>query len=477
MAVYDPYGCGNPGAQCAPHPDLDRYNARLGCLYLNGHGTPGECLPHACPPVQCGNTCPEPCPDNVPFADCSAWYAKQAHANTDCSYFHAAMILRMVAEVPMSGCKGPCRSVAQDGTVAWTTPADGSPGCCTFATNPNAGFSGTALDGTPITLPPLATSSPGVDYDPTRSTAQTGLVTVNALRLPGAAQVPDTTQTAPYPPQAAADGVTAYQKLLNFWLSCEHMTCSCPSKAATDTNKSMICSGHGACEATPTTSGGHTYACFCDEGYTGTDCSVPGAAELCATSWSNDLSAPVQCGGSSKGTCTPTGTNAQGKPTYECVCNPGWTGTSCAQRVCPAIGGAVCSGNGSCISAEGLCVCDAGFTGAACNCSVDPATGNQSCTSSVPGNNTDTATSDAQVTGTASDTDTVTDSLTKELLIGAGCVVVLIILLVGGVWALEGAHKTRRKAKAGTEAGLAEALAKNRHLRAAKQAAVTNRAV
>lgn len=85
----------------------------------------------------------------------------------------------------------------------------------------------------------------------------------------------------------------------------------------------------------------------------------------------------IACSG--QGTC-------RGPPTYDCICNEGFTGGDCNERECPrgkawfdlpiddntAHQLAECSNAGTCDRAKGDCVCIQGFTGAACNRAVCP---------------------------------------------------------------------------------------------------------
>lgn len=93
---------------------------------------------------------------------------------------------------------------------------------------------------------------------------------------------------------------------------------------------------HGVCE---------DGKCWCDNGFTGTDC----AARVC----------PKQCNGN--GVCNGV--------TGQCKCRGEWTGEDCGWKRCPHD----CSGNGDC-QKDGRCLCNAGFWGIDCdprNCPND----------------------------------------------------------------------------------------------------------
>lgn len=75
--------------------------------------------------------------------------------------------------------------------------------------------------------------------------------------------------------------------------------------------------------------------------------------------------------------------HCQNNPTYACECNVGWTGADCSEKVCPAglvwyglpsednvahvYTSAECSNVGNCNRNTGECSCNVGFVGASCN--------------------------------------------------------------------------------------------------------------
>jgi len=108
---------------------------------------------------------------------------------------------------------------------------------------------------------------------------------------------------------------------------------------------SIECSGHGRCSGHP------EYACTCNQGWMGGDCAErtcpSGPAWLDLASAPNVAHAPAEC--SSRGVCN----RALGK----CECQEGFSGEACQKLACPGItvlGGAACSGHGTCYSMEGL---------------------------------------------------------------------------------------------------------------------------
>ena len=142
------------------------------------------------------------------------------------------------------------------------------------------------------------------------------------------------------------------------------------------------CSLHGYCSEE------EGWRCVCDEGFTGVDCServCPAGTAWADYATQNDTAhAPlVEC--SRMGHCD--------RETGECVCRDGFTGHACQRMMCPqSTGPEPCSGNGRCFSmaeaAERVdyqslwhertytdwdenmifgCVCDEGFTGHDCS--------------------------------------------------------------------------------------------------------------
>jgi hypothetical protein len=135
------------------------------------------------------------------------------------------------------------------------------------------------------------------------------------------------------------------------------------------TKENLPCSRRGSCERT-------TGVCTCFPNYFSSDgnggigqrgdCGyVSGAVTAC----------PGEIACSGQGTC-------RGPPTYDCICNEGFTGGDCNERLCPkgrswfdrpattadtAHALVECSNAGECDRTKGDCICMAGFTGAACN--------------------------------------------------------------------------------------------------------------
>ncbi|KAF0685193.1 Aste57867_22895 [Aphanomyces stellatus] len=94
-------------------------------------------------------------------------------------------------------------------------------------------------------------------------------------------------------------------------------------------------------------------SCACNPGYAGTDCSLK---DCPATNG-------VQC--SNAGTCD--------RKTGTCTCDALHTGLSCAELLCPAVNDKKlldqqCSGRGTCNPTSGTCTCSNGYTGKACEC-------------------------------------------------------------------------------------------------------------
>lgn len=85
---------------------------------------------------------------------------------------------------------------------------------------------------------------------------------------------------------------------------------------------------------------GELWACVCEAGWTGVDCTTPDC--------------PRNCSGPTQGLCGKGGA---------CVCKAGFMGPDCGLLACP--GDSLCSHNGQCVN--GTCVCDAGWTGGDCS--------------------------------------------------------------------------------------------------------------
>ena len=171
--------------------------------------------------------------------------------------------------------------------------------------------------------------------------------------------------------QAGAAAFTSVLSWQLYWLS---VTCAC----ATTTTGALasMCSGRGTCrgqtlvdntfdlsqcsDASVSLALGGVYqsgTCTCYDGYTGPN-------NGCATVTHFDCSA---CN-TEHGTCSQVDTSGL------CVCNSGWSGTSCNTSLCPTgPHGQACNGNGVCNM--GICACHAGFGGPACTVHLK-ATGN-----------------------------------------------------------------------------------------------------
>jgi len=137
----------------------------------------------------------------------------------------------------------------------------------------------------------------------------------------------------------------------------------CPSKTMFDE-----CSGHGACvlahlgadtkddakdDAKDEANGTKTTTtikpkCFCEEGFTGSDCSLLGCSEECTSAGDAVCRNGV------------------------CYCRPGMGGDHCTRTLCERD----CHGHGSCKS-EGLCECDDGWRGKNCETSTCSKTCNE----------------------------------------------------------------------------------------------------
>ncbi|EGZ19943.1 hypothetical protein PHYSODRAFT_312849 [Phytophthora sojae] len=135
------------------------------------------------------------------------------------------------------------------------------------------------------------------------------------------------------------------------------------------TKESMPCSRRGTCDRT-------TGVCTCYSNYFSSDGNAGiGQRGDCGFVSGAVTACPGEIACSGQGTC-------RGPPTYDCICNEGFTGGDCNERLCPkgrswfdrptdtadtAHALVECSNAGECDRTKGDCICLAGFTGAACN--------------------------------------------------------------------------------------------------------------
>lgn len=134
------------------------------------------------------------------------------------------------------------------------------------------------------------------------------------------------------------------------------------------TKESLPCSRRGTCDRV-------NGVCACYSNYFSSDgLGRIGTRGDCGFVAATVTSCPGEIACSGQGTC-------RGPPTYDCVCNEGFTGGDCNERECPkgkawfdlpsadntAHALVECSNAGVCDRQKGDCVCNNGFTGAACN--------------------------------------------------------------------------------------------------------------
>ena len=128
---------------------------------------------------------------------------------------------------------------------------------------------------------------------------------------------------------------------------------TCPFETLSGGQKSTkICGGHGYCADT------HDFgevdygvgACFCDEGYTGDDCTETACPKTVPLDSDNGIRR--QCGGLGQGMCVQS----------VCFCRSGYAHPDCGSLECPND----CSGTGVCMG-SGKCACDSGFGGDDCS--------------------------------------------------------------------------------------------------------------
>ena len=117
-----------------------------------------------------------------------------------------------------------------------------------------------------------------------------------------------------------------------------------PDCQQTDDCTGVNCSGNGRC-----VDGVDSFNCSCDPGFTG---------ELCQTNI--DECAGVNCSGN--GWCV------DGIDSFSCNCSAGYTGTQCEVNIDDCVG-VNCNGNGECLDGVNsfTCECSPGYTGKLCH--------------------------------------------------------------------------------------------------------------
>ncbi|KAL3665398.1 Dkk4p [Phytophthora oleae] len=135
------------------------------------------------------------------------------------------------------------------------------------------------------------------------------------------------------------------------------------------TKENLPCSRRGLCDSA-------TGVCTCYPSYFSSDGNgAIGQRGDCGFVSGVVTACPGEIACSGKGTC-------RGPPTYDCICNEGFTGGDCNEKLCPkgrswfdrpvdtadtAHALVECSNAGECDRTKGDCLCLPGFTGAACN--------------------------------------------------------------------------------------------------------------
>ena len=138
--------------------------------------------------------------------------------------------------------------------------------------------------------------------------------------------------------------------------------------SVTGTKTENECCNRGLCDRT-------SGICTCSTGFLssdGTGTNIAGDNGDCGRTTGVSV-----CGGATS--CSLAGT-CSGSTAYQCTCNDGYTGSDCSLRTCPqgrawfdeatapnvAHANAECSNKGICDRTNGICTCMDGFTGGAC---------------------------------------------------------------------------------------------------------------
>lgn len=144
------------------------------------------------------------------------------------------------------------------------------------------------------------------------------------------------------------------------------------------TRESAYCSNRGLCDF-------GSGVCICGMGFSSSN----GAGAI-GTRGDCGFGTTTACPSTPNGVCNNQGScdNTGGAPTFACTCNAGFTGFDCSLRTCPqgaawfdgatgpnqAHAMATCSNRGTCDTKTGLCMCNALFTGSACEVLKCPGT-------------------------------------------------------------------------------------------------------
>ncbi|KAL4110106.1 hypothetical protein PRIC1_001799 [Phytophthora ramorum] len=147
--------------------------------------------------------------------------------------------------------------------------------------------------------------------------------------------------------------------------------------STTGTRENVYCSNRGLCDFS-------TGVCKCAAGFVSGDGAMPSLAGRRGDC--GFMSGAAACPSTSNGVCDGKGSCSAGT-SYACICNTGFAGFDCSMRECvkgaawfdgatapdTAHALAQCSGRGSCSTTSGACTCLAPFTGAACDLMRCPA--------------------------------------------------------------------------------------------------------
>lgn len=164
------------------------------------------------------------------------------------------------------------------------------------------------------------------------------------------------------------------------WNKGARRLCACKGAGLPVPCSGNPCNGHGKCSG--------NNVCTCDEGWSGTRCSISTAATT-ASAVTRPTFRPTNKPAPVNACCpNPCGAHGQCSGNGVCTCLNGWSGPKCTVNPCKADS---CSGHGSC-SGNQVCTCIEGWGGNKCDVNPNMQPPNVVTTTTVAPTNTGTCT-------------------------------------------------------------------------------------